>query len=129
MLYSKIILAAQWKQAYKWKVSFTLIVSQGKREKCSMEPGSKTCPPIVSCGVQNPGNKGVERGQAVYWYSIKPRIGRSGCVCTPDIKDMLVLFAWQGLKFLYFDIETCRVNKGPIITAVPNPWCSIQHLR
>jgi hypothetical protein len=80
-----------------------------------MEPGSKTRPPIVSCGVQNPAYKGVDRGRAVYWYCIKPRIGGSGCICTPDIKDMFVLLAWQGLKFLYFDIETCSINKGPII--------------
>jgi len=31
ILYLKIVMAAQWKQAYKRKVSFALIVIQGKR--------------------------------------------------------------------------------------------------
>jgi hypothetical protein len=112
-LYLKVVSAAKWKQAYKRKVSVALIISQGKREECSMEPRSKACPPTVSCGVQNPVNKGVERWQAVCWYCIKPRIDKNGFVCrlcTPDIKDMFVLFVWQRFKFLYLDIEARRFN-------------------
>jgi hypothetical protein len=94
-----------------------------------MESGSKTCPPIASCGVQNPVNQGVERGQAVYWYCIKPWIDKNEVFCTPDIKDMLVLFAWQRFKFLYLDIEVSRFSQEPIITGVPNPWRLVQHLQ
>jgi hypothetical protein len=83
---------------------------------------------MVSCGVKNPVNQGVKRGQAVYWYCIKPWIDKNEGFCIPDIKDMIVLFAGQRFKFLYLDIETSRFNEGHIITGGPNPWHSVQHL-
>jgi hypothetical protein len=40
-----------------------------------------------------------------------------------------MLFAWERLEVLYFNIKIGGVNPWPIMAAIPDPWDLIQYIR